>query len=128
MSKLQILEVIADNGPLSSVELAEHLSVSRSYARACVSYCKKRKKIYVLKYVREEVDGHLYPRAVYALGNEPDAKKMRRLSQKQCRDRHRAKKRVRVASVFDLAAPVDTRRLTSRKRPDVSAKVAQNRA
>jgi hypothetical protein len=120
MSKLALLDAIKEYGPMTSVQLSEELGVSRSYARACVAYCKRKKLIYVLRYEREAVDGHLYPRAVYQLGNQPDARRLPRLSKRAYDQRHRDKKQARVASVFALGIPVDAKRVTTRKRPDAA--------
>lgn len=128
MSKLAILDVIREHGPMTSTQLAEELGVSRPYARACVAYCKKQKKIFVLRYEREVVDGHLYPRAVYDLGNKPDARRLPPLPKHVCGKRYREKKEVRVASVFDLGKPVDLKRLTTKKRPDVARQKTSNGA
>ncbi len=132
MSKTRVLTLIEDLGPMTAREIAEHMRITPSYARACVSYCRNTlNKLYVTKYLREEVAGHLYPRAVYALkvtGEEPDAKRPKPLTKRDYNNRVRAKKRGRVSTVFELAVPVDKRRMTSRKRPDVRERHQQKSA
>ena len=129
MSKLAILDYLEEFGPTTSLELAEQLGISRSYARACVSYCKKTKRIYVHSYTRDEMSDRLYPRARYAAGNLPDAKKPKPLPEKEYRKRYRSKKSTFVSSVFNLGTSVEARRTTTRRRPDIrtkNAKIAQS--
>lgn len=120
MGKSNALKVIEELGPMSAREVAEHMGISYSFGRAAVSYCKNLKQIYIHSYRRDEDGGRLYPRALYAAGNLPDAKKMKPLPVSAYRKRHTKKKQAIVNSVFGLATPVDHRRLTQRKRPDVT--------
>lgn len=131
MSKARALKIIEEFGPLSAREVAEHMGISYSFGRAAVSYCKNLKQIYVSEYRRDEDGGRLYPRALYMPGNLPDAKKPKPLPESVYRKRHVKKKQAIVNSVFGLATPVDHRRLTQRKRPDVTErhrKAAENPA
>lgn len=123
--KKRVLSIIEQLGPLTSIELAEHANWSTSFGRAAVAYCRslEPRVLYIKEYIRSEEYGRLYPRAVYALGDLPDAKKPKPLSHSVYNERHRAKKAAQVASVFALAEPVDKRRLTTRKRPDAAERV-----
>lgn len=128
-SKNRVLAAIEEGGPMSSIELAEYLGWHISFARSAVAYCRKKepKVLYIKSYSRNEDHGKLYPRAVYALGDLPDHPKPKKLKRKILNARHRAKKRKLISSVFELGEAVDTRRLTTRKRPDV-AEILRNRA
>lgn len=62
------------------------------------------KRIYVIDWVYDgEDDARLYPRAVYALGSEPDKPKPKPASNALNARRHRARQKGRVNSVFALA-------------------------
>lgn len=104
----KILEMLAT--PMVSRDIAEELHISPSYARKLVSDMRKRKLIHIASYMREELNGKLYPRAVYAVGHRRDARKPPPLTRKDYTDRYRARKRGAVPSVFTLATPVDIRR------------------
>ena len=114
-------KLLEEQGPMTMREIAEQLNVSVPLARSYVSYTKSTKKtIYVTTYRREVVAGHLYPRAVYALGTYHDAPKPPKLTKEEYTARHYAKKRKFVSSVFQLGTNTDARRTTTRKRPDLA--------
>lgn len=121
----RILTVLKEVGPMTSRELGEHMGWARSYARSAVAHCRKNteKLIYIKQWVRSEEYGTLYLRPVYAAGSESDAKKPKPLGRNTYNQRHRAKKRKQLASIFELAIPVDKRRLTTRKRPDAAERI-----
>lgn len=123
-AKKRVLILLEEIGPLASIEIAEHAGWSASYARAAVAYCRRLrpKRIFIEKYIRSEEFGRYYPRAVYALGDVDDAKKPRPLGQSVYNYRHRQNKLKKIGSVFALGTPVDKRRLTTKKRPDVAEK------
>jgi len=124
----EIVALLTELGPMTAREIAEQKNVSYSYGRAIVSHCKQHKSIYVKEYRRDTAEGStLYPRAVYDVGNLPDAKKLKALPEREYRRRHRENKKRTVASVFAMAVPVEHRRLTNRKRPDVTARHEKNR-
>lgn len=124
-AKTHVLKLLADLGPLTSIEIAEHTGWSRSYARAAVAYCKSLvpRPIYVSTYLRTEEFGRYYPRAVYALGDAEDAPKPAPLTATEYNARYRFNKQTRITDVFLLGVPIDKRRLTTRKRPDVAERL-----
>jgi hypothetical protein len=132
MIKLKVLEILKEVGPCTSREIAEQTGWSQSFARAAVANCKKmrtedgKKVIHICEWRRDEDGGRLYPRPVYALGHRKDAQRMQPLSEGEYRKRHYDKKR-RLANIFVAAVPVDKRRLTTKKRPDVVARHAAAR-
>lgn len=110
---------IKEHGPISARELADLLGISYSYARATVSYYKKKEAIHVHSYRRDEDGGKLYPRGLYVLGTGKDASKIPPLTRQEYTKRYRHNKKNACQSVFMLGVPVDHRRMTNRKRPDV---------
>lgn len=65
--------------------------------------CKRPGVIYIHSYRRDEDGGRLYPRALWAAGNLPDAKRLPRLDKKETSRRARLKRKKLVASVFHLS-------------------------
>lgn len=127
MIKLRVLEILKEVGPCTSREVAEQAGWSHSFARAAVSNCKKmrdadgKKVIHICEWRRDEDGGRLYPRPVYALGDRKNAQKMAPLTETEYRKRHYDKKK-RISNIFTAAVPVDKRRITTKKRPDVVAR------
>ena len=124
-AKKRVIQILSEVGPLCSAEIAEQAEWSDSYARAAVSYCRTLwpKQIYIKEYLRSEEFARCYPRAVYAIGDLPDAKKPQPFSHAVYNQRHRNKKTTQVASIFTIAQPLDKRRLTTKKRPDVAERL-----
>ena len=119
---------VKEMGPMTAEEFAEEKQIPINHARAYASYAKRHKFVYVLKYKREsEIGNTAYPRAVYALGDKPDAPKPKKWPLAETNRRHRAKKRRMANSIFAMGTPVDNLRLTTRKRPDVSEKLKNRR-
>ena len=133
MIKLKVLDVIRDAGPCTSREIAEQTGWSQSFARAAVANCRKmrtedgKKLIHICEWRRDEDGGRLYPRPVYALGHRKDAQRIAPLDVSDYRKRHYNKKK-RLTNIFVAAVPVDKRRLTTKKRPDVVARHAAARS
>ena len=126
--KTIVTNAIKEMGPMTAEEFAQEREIPLNHARAYISYCKVRKLVYVLKYKREsEVGNVAYPRAVYALGDKPDAPKPERWPLQVTNKRHRDKKRKRVTSIFTMGVPVDALRITTQKRPDVSERNRKKR-
>ena len=121
MSKIKVALLLKDSHPLSAREIAAELDMAHSYARACVSYCKKQGLIHVHSYRRDEDGGRLYPRPLYSYGPGKHARKLQALPESAYRERYRLRKQtVGATDVFTLAVCVEKRRLTTRKRPDVA--------
>jgi hypothetical protein len=116
---LAVEKFIEENQPVTVRDIYGHIPYTDASIRVAVSTLKtEKKKLYIDAWVWEEYGHMTRALAQYAFGDAPDAKKPPKRSLKQHQDRHRAKKAVRVNSVFALATPVDDRRLTNRKRPD----------
>lgn len=103
-----VRDTLAACGPLTSAEVAEFFpgSLHRDVA-AVLSTMRKAacKQIYVQHYTHEVHGETAHPRAVYVLGNHPDAPKPARQPKKVIRARYRAKvvKPHAPSSVFELA-------------------------
>lgn len=90
-------------------------TVSRISAVLC--RVRGQGRVHIAAWDRSEAGGHLYPRAVYALGSGPDARKPPRLSPRTYCERYKrklaarqadaeyaVKRSRRVTSVWDFAA------------------------
>ena len=119
---------VKEIGPMTAEEFAQEKDIASNQARAYVNYAKRHKLVYVLKYKRESEIGNVaYPRAVYALGDKPDAPKPERWPLHVTNMRHREKKRKRANSIFAMGIPLDDLRMTTHKRPDVSERNRKKR-
>ena len=127
MIKLRVLDIIKEVGPVTSREVAEQTGWSHSFARAAVSYCNKEKLIHICEWRRDEDGGRLYPRPVYNIGNRKNAQRIKPLTATEYRKRYKQAKKNMVPDIFSAAVPVDERRLTPRKRPDVSARFKERK-
>jgi len=111
---LNILAALEDDGPMTRSELVQVLGTSRNLVSACLSRLNKKqktvpKRVYIAHYQMDsEAGGRKYPRASYAVGDKPDAKKVK-ASAAQVSAHYRENMRGRVSSVFDLATPLRAR-------------------
>jgi hypothetical protein len=110
-----ILEALEELGPMTRAEL-EHI-VREEVKSKCISPIISRlhkdtprmgKQISIVGYVYDAEGGRRYPRAIYALGAQPDAPKPKP-SHKENRRRYDAKKKAMFSknSVFNLAKTRD---------------------
>ena len=108
----RIEKALKELGPLTGAELCQELNVEKSELSAVVSRMARPgkelpKRVYVVRYVYEhELHRKRYPRAVYDLGDKPDAIKPKS-STKKNRQRYdqNLRKRMTGNSVFNLALP-----------------------
>jgi hypothetical protein len=107
---LGVLRVLDEQGPLTGAGLrralgAEQREISSVICRMCRVLPTKPKRIYIKEWVRDdEGSTTAHPRAVYDIGDLPDAprpKPNRAAVTKRCRDR----KAARVSSVWEFAMP-----------------------
>jgi hypothetical protein len=110
-----ILEALGELGPMTRAEL-EHI-VREEVKSKCISPIISRlhkdtprmgKQISIVGYVYDAEGGRRYPRAIYALGAQPDVSKPKP-SHKENRRRYDAKKKAMFSknSVFNLAKTRD---------------------
>lgn len=105
----RILHLLAEYDELTRAEICEHLSMDRQYVSAIVSRLNRKtptlpKRIYIVRYVHDAIGSRRYPRAVYALGDKPDARKPKS-DVRAIKRRYEAnlKRRLSGSSVFNLA-------------------------
>lgn len=106
----RILKVLED-GPMTRAEICQALitdkeSVSSILSRLRRDIDKVGKRIYVKSYVWDMEGARHYPRAMYELGNKPDAPKPKP-DLKKVKSRYYAKLRMKrtANSVFNLGLP-----------------------
>lgn len=107
----QVLELLREVGPMTRAEMSQHLHIDRRNLASAVtrmirSSPRLPRRIHILSYVSDMEGQRVYPRAVYALGDKPDAK--RPVSDtKAIKRRYNAKVRARNTAnfVFNLALP-----------------------
>ena len=110
VSHAGIREALAACGPLTGRELGAFFQESSQQdVSAMISSMRRlaKKQVYVFRYERHATDSTRdYLRAVYALGDKPDARKPRPMSNAERCKRHKVRKALpRVPnSVFALAA------------------------
>jgi hypothetical protein len=112
---LGIIATIKEHGPSTTSEIRRHLGRGKNEVGSVVSRMSKAQKLVpkrlrVVGYVYDDEGSKLsYPRAVYDLGDGPDAPPPG-AKRKKVRQRYWSRKRGRVASVFDLGVPFRERR------------------
>ena len=105
---INTLAAIVEFGEITAMELAEYLDISRYDAHAVLNRMNKRtkagiKRIHIIRYIYDHVGARKYPRAVYAMGDNPDAKKPKANHLKVKREYYaRVKSRLTMNSVFNL--------------------------
>lgn len=124
---LGVLRVLAEQGPLTGAGLrlalgAEQREISSVISRMCRVLPTKPKRLFIREWVRDdEGSSTAHPRAVYDIGDLPDARKPkpdRAAVTKRCRDR----KAKRVSSVWEFAMPRRARQAREKQHqgaPDV---------
>ena len=104
--------VLLEQGPLHCQELAEVFDLPSHIVRAKIGKLRATwpGEIRIAEWRREEWHGHLYPRACYGVGAEPDAPRPRPLTRSQYNRRYKGTVKHQVNSVWALATRVADRR------------------
>ncbi len=107
--KALILQSITQFGPMTRVEIEKHIGEQKGGISAVIARIRQPQKtipklVYIKTYVHDHENERTYPRAVYAIGNKPDAKRpaMSRLEIRRRYDAKR-KKHFTMNSVFNLS-------------------------
>ncbi len=107
----KILWVLENYGPMTTSEICEHMGIYRECVSTIISRMAKAgrklpKRIYIKSYVHDEIGQKRYPRAIYDIGDKPNAKRPRS-DKKAIRARYNAKiKSLNTTNfVFNLALP-----------------------
>mgnify|MGYP001170188560 CR=1 FL=1 len=109
----RILNLLAENGPMTRAEIIDDLELPRDSVSAVVcrlhtKLAKTPKRIHIVRYDYEMEGQRRYPRAVFALGDGVDAKKPNRkavLRENKRRYTERQHKKNKMNFVFNLAKP-----------------------
>lgn len=107
---LGILSVLDADGPMTRSELVQALRMPRAVVSSVLSrlHCQQKtvpKRVHIAHYQFDsDAGGRKYPRAAYALGDKPDAKKIR-TPRAEVAAHYRDNRKHRLTSVFDLAIP-----------------------
>lgn len=105
---IDTLATIKEFGEVTAMELAEYLGITRYDAHAVLNRMSKRtkaglKRIHVVRYIHDHDGARKYPRAVYAMGDKPDAKKPKADQNAVKREYYaRLRSRTTMNSVFNL--------------------------
>lgn len=122
---LGVLAALQEHHELTRAEICRIMGTSRFLASSVISRLNRElptlpKRIYVVRWVHDDdTAARNYPRAVYALGNLPDAKKPKPKPAKENSRRWREKERNQVNSVFMWAQPRRVRAAVRRGEVDV---------
>lgn len=115
-----ILRVLEECGPMSCAELCAHMNIDRRDGSAVVTRmakatAKRPKRIHVVNYAYDMEGQRRYPRAVYAVGDAPDACRPKS-DPRETKRRYNAKVRgLHTANfVFNLGLP---RRVYENRKP-----------
>ena len=114
---LGVIAVLEHEEELTRAEICRAMGVDRFLGSSVISRMRRAtkmlpKRIYVVRWVYEDDDGRYYPRAVFALGDKPDARKPKPKPNKECTAKYRARNRGRASSVFNWAQPLYKRSTT----------------
>lgn len=97
-----------DHGEMTRQEVCDAIGLDRMYVSAIISRMNKAsktmpKRVYVVRYIFDQEGERRYPRAVYALGDKPDARRPKS-DKKEVRRRYleNLRKRMTTNSVFNL--------------------------
>ena len=109
----QITTLIMQLGPLTREEICVHLNMDRMNVSAVISRMNKAsvatpKRLRITGYTSDSEVSRRYPRAIYDLGDKPNAKKFnRKATRRESRKRYDKKRAVinTMNFVFNLAKP-----------------------
>jgi len=108
----RIAAALALGIPMTARELAAEVGSPVASVRAKLSTMGTSSLVHISGWRRDDDGGRLYPRALWSAGPGPRARpaKPKPLGEAAYGERYRALRRVRVASVWDLATPQNNRR------------------
>lgn len=123
-----VLALLAEIGPMTRSEMSQHLGIDRRNLSSVVTRMakdspRKPQRIYIERYVYDMEGQRSYPRAVYALGNKPNAKRPKS-DPREAKRRYNAKIKARHTTnfVFNLALP---RRVYENRKPANSGQLKE---
>lgn len=104
----KVLDLLAQNGPMTRAEITKELGYERDYVSSVVGrlstkLVKTPKRIHIIGYTYDMEGERRYPRAIFALGDGKDAKRPKAdLKANKRRYREKLKGRFYMNSVFNL--------------------------
>jgi hypothetical protein len=107
----RITALLQEFGPMTRTDMCVELNLDRMNVSAVVTRMSKAtettpKRVYISHYIHSVEGARDYPRAVYALGDKPDAKKPKRDHAKTLATKRRYNAKIRklntMNSVFNL--------------------------
>ena len=120
----RVLAMLAEFGPMTRAEICKHLGRDKDEIAAVVSRLHRRtpragKRVYIQSYAYDQEGERYYPRAVYALGDKPDARRPI-ADPKEVKRRYwaRSQLKLRANSVFNLG--LSRRQLRAMKKKEGS--------
>ena len=107
-----VFDALGEYGPMTMAEVCEVTGIDKYNSASILMGLnkpspRKPKRIYITKYVFDHEGARRYPRAVYDIGDKPDAPKPKS-DERLTKRRYRAAKKVRMKTnfVFNLAQSV----------------------
>ncbi len=121
-----IIKALIEHGPMTASEICEAVGKDRDSSRSAISRLLRPQKVipkrlHILHYIHEAEGERVYPRAVYALGDMPDAPKPKRKTHTELQRAWRERRAARITSVFDLG-------LNQKKRIQLTTRLGQSNA
>jgi len=107
----KIIDYLTNNGPSTQAELRRAIDtedkkpVSGVLGRLHKALSRTPKRVYICDWVYDDENNKTYPRALYALGSLPDAKKPK-TSKTEHNRKYREKNKGQISSVWDLSLHV----------------------
>jgi hypothetical protein len=104
-----ILRALGECGPMTAIEIMREIKKDRYRVSGVLTRMRMPtktlpKRIYIKAYTYDDEEGRRYPRAIFDIGDSPDAKRPKE-SHKVTRRRYDERRRLRnrTTSVFNLA-------------------------
>lgn len=111
-----IIAALDECGPMTRAELSAHLGKDRTLVSAVVTRMARPtkdgqpKRLHVTNFVYDHEGSRRYPRAVYALGSYPDARKPKPDKAENKRRYDESRRLQQASSVFTFGQPRRTHR------------------
>ena len=108
-----IVKVLEEYGPLTRSEICHYIGLDRMNCSAVITRMSKAsvktlKRIHISGYTHDSEHGRRYPRAIYDLGDKPDAKKLNSKALRRETRKRSDQKRAAINTtnfVFNLGKP-----------------------
>jgi hypothetical protein len=111
----EMIEALVNFGPMTSLELCNHIGVHRNNSASIISRLMKKspkmeKRVHICGWTEDSEGTRRYIRPIYNVGDFPNKQKpLMSLRRKENRARYTQSKLMRVSSIWDLAKTVKER-------------------